>query len=94
MGPQAAIGGGGGSEGSCMVLRALAAICVIKRKTSELKPHSSFGIHGTNRYFFSVGEWPLHMAVKCLTVSLPKPPVTPPCNGRFTSETAVWRFRK
>ena len=50
MGPQAAIGGGGGSEGSCMVLRALAAICVIKRKTSELKPHSSFGIHGSRPF--------------------------------------------
>jgi hypothetical protein len=31
-----------------------------------------------------------YMAVKFLAVSLPKPP----CNGRFTSETAVRRFQK
>jgi hypothetical protein len=38
------------------------------------------------------GECPLniYIAVKFLAVSLPKPP----CNGRFTSETAVRRFPK
>ena len=37
------------------------------------------------RTLLSVGEWQLHTAVEFLAVSLPKPP----CNGRFTSETAA-----
>jgi hypothetical protein len=45
------------------------------------------------RALVSVGEWPLHIAVKkILTASLPKRFRN--LNGRFTSETAVRRFRK
>ena len=53
-------------------------------------PHGRYMSITPERALVSVGELPLHLGVKFLTVSLPKPG----CNGRFTSETVVRRFRK
>ena len=67
---------------------------------TRIKPLALASGHGRHititvtpeRALVSVGEWPLplHIAVTFLDVSLPKPP----CNGRFNSETSVWRFQK
>ena len=63
-----------------------------KHSHTRIKPLALASGHGRyitvtpERALVSVGEWPLHIAVTFLTVSLPKPP----CNGRFTSETAIW----
>ena len=65
-----------------------------KHSDTRIKPLPLANGHGRyitatpepERALVSVGEWPAHTAVKFVTVSLPKPP----CNGHFTSETAIW----
>ena len=62
-----------------------------KHSHTRIKPLALASGHGRyitvtpKRALVSVGEWPLHLAVKFLTVSLPKPP-----SGGFGSETAIW----
>ena len=62
-----------------------------KHSHTRIKPLALASGHGRyitvtpERALVSVGEWPLHIAVKFLTVSLPKPP-----SGGFGSETAIW----
>ena len=68
-----------------------AEIIAGKNSDARIKPLPLANGHGRyitvtpERALVSVGEWPLHIAVKFLTVSLPKPPY-----GGFRSETAIW----
>ena len=67
-----------------------------KHSDTRIKPLPLDNGHGRyitvtpERALVSVGKWPLNLALKFLTVSLPKPL----CDGRFTLEIAVRRFRK
>ena len=63
----------------------------VKHSHTRIKPLALANGHGRyitvtpERALVSVGEWPLHIAVKVWTVSLPKPPY-----GGFRSETSIW----
>jgi hypothetical protein len=76
-----------------------AEIILGKDSNTRIKPLALTNGHG--RYMtvtpertlpsvFRCGMSVIYIAVKFLAVSLPKRP----CNGRFTSETAVRRFQK